>query len=172
MSDLILPIDVNNAPSEVEDFFSLEHKVYPYDSYVIGVEYRTAEGLIQLPIAVDEETLTLGDPTSIVVRAHAGITQKIVSWVVQRVGLKPNLPKPTPPDSNHVLLSTNITSEGVALDTDGLTHIYTLQGNWVFALLTPKRPGIDNLTTATPPTIATDLDLLDIKAASFKTGMF
>src|SRR5438094_7005941 len=75
------------------------HLVAPYLVQQLTTSYAGEEGLLQIPVAAPVLDPTIKIPCKIV-RAHAPIMRKIVSYNYVRLALIPDIPQPETDDLN------------------------------------------------------------------------
>lgn len=110
--------------------FKREHQFWPWDeaSQCGDVEYDP--GVRQIAVA--------GPPGTAceIVRVHAGVGRKTVTFASTRTGARPTLPSPEPVSSNEVLLGLHVKPYVPALFEDGPPQC-RVEGSFTHALVKP-----------------------------------
>ncbi len=112
--------------------YTSDDEKYPYLVYDVYVTYSYDSGLRQLPVS------DTGEAPADVVRLHAPISRKVVTFKARRLGAKPDAPDPTSTDPNEVLESAVVTP-AVPLPGDG-TWTWEIAGRYEYFLLRPLGP--------------------------------
>lgn len=118
---------------------------FPYTLYEITTSYPRSTGILQLPVAGEA-----GDPAHIV-QVAAPYGKKLVEWVVERQGAKPELPLPEEDTDEQVLESAGQVFRNSRLLPNGLTRIYRAAGSYTYVLTAPFVEGDDYMKTGAPP---------------------
>jgi hypothetical protein len=76
----------------------------------------------------------------VIIKTHAKLAFKSVSWSAMKSGRPPRIPCPEPADGNEVLLSSVLSPATPKLQTNGLSHIWSIAGTYTYVLMNPLAP--------------------------------
>ncbi len=129
---------------EIDLGYSDDHKLFPYTLQEIQVSYVGDEGLLQVAVGAPFTVGGVQIPCK-VVRAHAPVQQKVVTYAFARQFVPPIIPPPETADVNLALLRHTRIFWGYREIAPGV-QLYIRVGEYVYAVRVP-------LTTAdTMPT--------------------
>lgn len=130
----ILDNETENIPRH--GLFSSENATGPYVRQDQTVSYDGDNGLLQVPVGAPVVSGGPKIPCKIV-RAHAPIMQKVVTYLYQRLASLPRIPTPEPDDSNQVLLEHRRIPMSPTPWGNGSQMLYSVMGEYIYALQMP-----------------------------------
>lgn len=131
-----------------------------YNRYEICTRIQVRTGLKANPV-----TGPVGTPAD-VVRLHAPVGVKTITWVAERIGAQPVLPHPSTGDLNDVLTYYDIQPESPTLQPDGYTYAWRVRGIYIYDLKLPPGDG-DPIPVPTTAVITTPAVSLGINTGQF-----
>jgi hypothetical protein len=135
------------APTPFDLKYTDDHLAFGYLMQESSVDYEVDEGLLQVPVGSPFPSGSPQLPCKIV-RVHAPIQRKIVTYTYARRDLPPLIPKPETTDSNLRLLKHVRLFWGYTEIAPGV-HVHLRTGEYHYAVVTPlttqdRMPGTDN----------------------------
>jgi hypothetical protein len=118
-------------PGSEQALWSTDHADIPYTTFNYETRYILDRGFVHVPAAGPD-----GTPAGIV-KAHAAVAQKVVSWTATRKGAKPALPAIEADTDNQTFAGYVLIPDAPALESDGLVHSYKVRGAYRYFLATP-----------------------------------
>lgn len=107
-----------------------------YLAYSIVTSYEDDQGVLQLPIAGDD------DEEAVFVQTHSPISRMVVEFFMVRLGEKPQVPSAEAAlkDKNLVLLKKTPRWETKQIWVDGHNFLYGAAGSYIYGLKKPIQP--------------------------------
>jgi hypothetical protein len=113
------------------NLFTPDQVVSPYTTWKIVTRYSNRSGIIQVPVAnVDGTAAEL-------VKVSANRMVQLVTWTATRQGAMPYLVGPVTNDPNRTLSDWDLIPHSTDLMSDGTTHVYTVEGWYLYLLTQP-----------------------------------
>jgi len=120
-----------NPPPSGSAGFTPDHIRAPYYTWDAVVLTSIDRGLCSMPVAGPP-----GTPAAIF-QVHAPVGTQLVKWTAKRRGEPPMLPDPDPEDANKVLKTAGAAVYTKELMADGTTHVFTVEGSFLYLLKMP-----------------------------------
>jgi hypothetical protein len=152
---------------EFEDFFVNDDSGAPYKVFDLVESYAYQSGLIQSPLATDDDS----GPTCVITRVHAPTSQKLVNCKAEREGAKPVAPKLFSTDENLVLLRCQHTKPVPHPLQNGRGYVWRIELSAIYAMIVPKKPEIDGMTGSKTPIVTDDASTLGYGPENFVDGL-
>ncbi len=115
-------------------FFTAAHIAARYQTYVAQNAYVYNEGVVVVPVAGPNTTPKVRARR---VRLHSPHGYRVFSWSVERVRLKPLLPKMVKQNDDEVFLWGRIVVQPPEIEAGGNMHLYRVEGTYWYGLLAP-----------------------------------
>jgi hypothetical protein len=148
------------GPSQNENtvafgFYDPANALAPYLVQDQTVSYEGNNGMLQVPVGAP---VVDGGPKIAckIVRAHAPVMQKVVTYLYQRLGALPLIPTPEPDDINQVLMEHRRIPVSPIPWGNGNNMVYSVMGEYVYALFMPLTTTQDAMPTGLGPAFAND----------------
>src|SRR5204862_538189 len=140
-----------------------DNEKFPYLLYDVKVVYDADSGLRQMPVGDDTS------PPSIV-RSHAPVATKTLTFHVIRQGSKPDLPSPISPSPNEVLAHVQVIPLTPYLDEAGKVWVHEVSGRYEY-FVKQSADVVSNYHVPSVPYATNSNNENDIPAASFRKDL-